>query len=270
MSTKNTSNPAENAEPERVLSLLGYDRDLVFAMTEKHRGSLRGAAISWLVACLILGAAAGYAAWLIMPGIAAPIVGGGAITILTVNLLRVIHSGGGSKLGRTRGESEAACLRYRPSLIPALVFAVFAIILAQPAQIPFWSELEPNVEEHRQALIEQHSIAAAQLGTDADYYRAELEEAGFPIFRLKLIWQDPKRAVRLTFIILLLVLLPTFWSQFFAIKSVRAYELERSKRTHRLVAALERDIKDEVNSLLGEWQTYRPRARGPMLGRPAV
>jgi hypothetical protein len=269
MSTKSTSSQAENGA-ERVLTLMGYDRDLVFSMSEKHRGALRGAAVSWLVACLVLGAAAAYAAWLIMPGVAAPIVGGLSITILTVNLLRVIHSGGGSKLGRTAGESEAACRDYRPSLIPALVFAVFAVILAQPAQIPFWSEIEPQVEQHRQTLIEQHSIAAAELGTDADYYRAELESAGFPIFRLKLIWQDPKRAVRLTFIVLMLVLLPAIWSQFFAIESVRAYERERSKRTHRIVARLDQEVRDQVNSVLGGWQTYRPLESGPMFGRPAV
>ncbi len=268
MSTKSTSSQAESIESERILSLLGYDRDLLSSISEKHRGSLRGAAASWLLACVVLGAAAAYAAWLVMPGVVAPIVGGTALTLLTINLLRVFHAGGGSTPGRTPHESEVASRRYRPSLIPALVFGVFAIILAQPAQIPFWPELEPQVEEHRQTLIEQHAVAAAELGTDADYYREELEAAGFPIFRIKQIWQDPKRAVRLTFVILMLVLLPAFWSQLFAIKSVRAYELERSKRTHRNMAALDLDVRQQIDSLLAGWQSYRPIEAGPILGRP--
>ncbi len=267
MSTRSTSSQAES---ERVLALLGYERDLLFSISEKHLGTLRAAALSWLVACLVLGAAAAFAGWLIRPGVAAPLVGGASITLFTVNLLRVFHSGGGSKLGRTMRESEDACRRYRPSLIPALAFGVLAVILAQPAQIPFWPDIEPEVEQHRQALIEQHSIAAAGPGADAEYYRAELEAAGFPAFRLKLIWQDPKRAVRLTFAILALVLLPVFWSQFFAIESVRAYELERSKRTHQVVSRLDKGVRGEIDTLLGNWETYRPLSRGPVFGRPSA
>ena len=63
MSTKSTSSQAESIEPERILSLLGYDRDLLSSISEKHRGSLRGAAASWLLACVVLGGAAAYAAW---------------------------------------------------------------------------------------------------------------------------------------------------------------------------------------------------------------
>ncbi|MCP4447639.1 MAG: hypothetical protein GY811_20220 [Myxococcales bacterium] len=241
---------------ERILTTIGYDTALVAELSEKDRSSLRGAAVSWLVACVVLGVAAGYAAHLVLTGTAAPVIGGITVTLLTANLLRVITAGGGSKLGATLAESEEECRRYRPSLIPALVFGVLAVILAQPAQIPFWSELEPQVEQHRQELIEQHNVAAMELGTNADYYRAELEAAGFPIFRLKLIWKDPKRAVRLTFIILFLVLTPAFWSQIFSIDSVRAYELERAKRKHEAVLVLDGEMRQEVSELLGHWPTY--------------
>lgn len=252
---------------ERILTTIGYDSSLVAELSEKDRSSLRGAAVSWLVACVVLGVAAGYAAHLVLSGTAAPVIGGITVTLLTVNLLRVITAGGGSKLGATVAESEEECRRYRPSLIPALVFGVLAIILAQPAQIPFWSELEPQVELHREQLIEQHNVAAMELGTNADYYRAELEAAGFPIFRLKLIWQDPKRAVRLTFIILFLVLTPAFWSQIFAIESIRAYERERARRKHEAAIALDREARHTITELLGHWPTY---ARPNTLGRQST
>ncbi len=255
---------------ERILALLGYDSALVARMSEKHRGALRGAAVSWLSACLILAGASAYAAWLILPGAVAPIVGGISVALLTVNLLRVVHAGGGSRIGNTLEESEDTCRTYRPSLIPALVFGVLAMILAQPAQIPFWSDIEPEVEEHRRALIDQHNVAATHLGTDADYYRAELEAAGFPIFRIKRIWQDPKRAVRLTVIVLVLVLLPAVWSQLFAIESVRAYQWQRSKRAHHEVLALQRGARSDINELLSRWETHRSLSRGALLGRRSI
>ncbi len=258
MNTKSTSSQADGLGAERILRCLGYDPELLGMISEKHRGTLRAAAVAWLVACLILGAAAGYAAWMVMPGRVAPIVGGGAIFLLTLNLLRVVNGGGGSALLGTAEASRDASAHYRPSIVPALVFALLAGILAQPAQIPFWSDLGPQVEEHRQELIAQHSVAAAQLGTDAEYYRQELLEAGFPIFRLKLVWGDPKRAIRLTLVVLALVLLPAFWSQVFALKSIRAYEAARNRRTRvRVVLANDASTR-EIRTILTSWPTFRP------------
>lgn len=194
-------------------------------------------------------------------------LGGVGVTVLTVNLLRVVNAGGGCHLGRSLEESEQYCKTYRPSLIPALVFASLAVILAQPAQIPFSPEIEPRVEEHRQALIEQHNIAAALLGTDAEYYRAELQSAGFPIFRIGLIWEDPRRAARLTVLVLVLVLLPAIWSQLFAIDGLRAYQWERSKEAHREVARLQRESRASAQQILSGWSTYEPPDGKIFLGR---
>lgn len=244
---------------ERILSLLGYDKALLRQLSASDCSSLRGAGVAWLVACLILGLAAGYSAGLVLPGRFSAVVGGVGVGLLTLNLLRVVTAGGGSRRLGTLEQDEAACRSFRPSLIPAIVFGVLAAILAQPAQIPFWPDLEPQVEAHRQALIEQHEVAATRLSTEADYYSEELQAAGFPIFRLKLIWKDPKRAVRLTFIICLLVLLPAFWSQVFSIEGIRAYELERCRRTHGAKDSLESEGRAEVDAILRQWPNYRPR-----------
>ena len=243
---------------ERILSLVGYDPELLGRISETNRQVLRGSAVVWLVACLILAVAGGYAATLIQPNLAVAIGVGIAVAILTVNLLRVINAGGGSQLRRTRKRSAAAAAKYRPSLIPAVVFGVLAAMLSQPAQLPFWPELNEKVEAHRQELIEQHEVAAADLGNNADYYREELEAAGFPIFRIKLIWKDPKRAFRMTIILCFLVLLPAFWSQVVSLKGHRAYESERARRSHDALERLTREGREQTAQILGQWESYEP------------
>ncbi len=191
-----------------------------------------------------------------LPSVAAPFVGGLSIGLLTLNLLRVVHAGGGSELRATREESDAHGATYRPSLIPALVFALLAGILAQPAQIAFWPSLDAQVEEHRSTLIEQHQVASSALGTDADYYSEELEQAGFPIYRLSLIWNHPGRAIRLTLVFLAFVLLPALWSQLFAISGIRAYEKARGQRTRRRIVLAQRESAVEVRTILSRWPTF--------------
>ena len=247
-------------KPERILSLLGYDPALLRELSAEHRSALRGGGVVWLLACLILGASIGYSAWLIESATWTSVFIGLAGTILLVNLLRVIIAGGGGKQEHSLLTSEAAARRYRPSLIPALIFGVLAALLSQPAQLAFWPDLDEEVERHRQELISQHNIAASDLGTDADYYQEELEAAGFPIFRLKLIWQQPRRALRLTFLMCLLVLLPSFWSQVVSIGGVRAYEWQRCRRTHRTFAQLKREGNEQVAELLTRWPSYRSQS----------
>lgn len=239
---------------ERLLTIAGYDTTLLRQLSPPDRAALRGAAAAWLVACLLLGLAAGYAAALIHPSPIAPVAGGLGIAMLTINFLRVVNAGGGMSLSHTLAKSEAATNHYRPGLAPAIVFVVLAAILAQPAQLPFWPELDEQVETHRQTLITQHNIAATHLGTDADYYRTQLETAGFPIFRIQLLWKHPKRALRLTALFCLLVLLPTFWSQVISIKAHRAYERQRSYRNHIAVAALQREGKQQQAEFLHQWR----------------
>jgi hypothetical protein len=246
---------------ERILCLIGYDPELLNRLPEEQRHVLRGSAVVWIVACVILAVAGGYAATLIQPNLGIAIAVGFGVAILTVNLLRVVNAGGGSELRRTRRGSEAAAAKYRPSLIPAVVFGVLAAMLSQPAQLPFWPELGDQVEEHRQILIEQHEIAAADLGNNAEYYREELEAAGFPIFRIKLIWKDPKRAARMTILLCLLVLLPGFWSQVISLKGHRAYEKERGRRSHDERERLGREGREQVATILGQWDSYEPPSR---------
>lgn len=243
---------------ERILSLLGYDPELLAKLSVVDRNAVRASAVVWLIACLVLGGAAGYSAALIQPTLWGALLGGVCVTILMVNLLRVVNAGGGSQLCRHLRESEAKAAKYRPSLVPAVVFGVLAAILSQPGQLPFWPELDKEVEEHRQALIAQHEIAATDLGTDADYYGEELRQAGFPIFRIQLIWKDPRRALRMTAILCLLVLLPSFWSQVVSLKGHRAYELARSRRSHESISQLRREGREEARALLRQWATYQP------------
>jgi hypothetical protein len=260
-------------EQERILSLLGYDPELLQELSNEERHAIRGSAIVWLIACLTLGVAAGYSATLIQPSMLASLIGGLGVGILTLNLLRVVNAGGGSPMYRTLQRSEAAAARHRPSLIPAVVFGVLAAILSQPGQLPLWPELDQEVELHRQTLITQHDAAATDLGTDASYYREELEAAGFPIFRIKLIWRDPRRALRMTALLCLLVLLPGFWSQVISIKGQRAYELARCRRSHEALVALRREGRAEARALLAQWPTYQPptpwlRRTGPAKSGP--
>jgi hypothetical protein len=56
------------------------------------------------------------------------------------------------------------------------------------------------------------------------------------------------------------VLLPAFWSQVFSIEGVRAYELERCRRTHRAIVELDREGAEEVEAALRQWPGYRPRS----------
>ncbi len=250
---------------ERILSLIGYDPALVNELELVDRNAIRGAAVVWVVSCLVLGVAAGYAASLIQPNLWGSIVGGIGVAVLTVNLLRVMNAGGGSRPLATRRASLAAAARYRPSLVPAMVFGVLAAILSQPAQLPFWPDLDHDVREHRQELIAQHEVAAKNLGTDGDYYREELQSAGFPIFRIKLIWKDPKRVLRYTAILCLLVLLPSFWSQVISLQGHRAYERERVLRSHASKLALAKSGREETTRLLAQWQSYDPPS--PWLGQ---
>ena len=243
---------------ERILCLLGYDPELLRELRARDRQSLRGSAVAWLVACFVLSLAAAHAFWLVLPLPWVPVVGGLGLMILTVNLLRVVVAGGGSELGGSPSQGKARCRKYRPSLVPALVFAVLGGLLSQPAQLPFWPELEDEVEEHRQTLILQHNDASEALGTDPRYYREELESAGFPIFRLKLIWREPHKALRWTAVIFLIVLLPAFWSQFVSLQSRRAYEWQRFRRAYRHRKELGAVERERVSRLLGQWPTYAP------------
>ena len=243
---------------ERILSLVGYDPELLATLSIAERNAVRASAVVWLIACLLLGGAAGYSASLIQSTLWGALLGGVSVTVLMGNLLRVVNAGGGSPLRRNLRASEASAAKYRPSLIPAVVFGVLAAILSQPGQLPFWPELEQEVEAHRQELIAQHEVAAADLGTDADYYGEELAAAGFPIFRIQLIWKNPPRALRLTAILCMLVLLPAFWSQVVSLQGHRAYELARCRRSHESISRLRREGRDEARALLSQWPTYQP------------
>ncbi len=271
-----SSSPAPSMKPERILSLHGYDRALVSLLSDSERVALRGAGLAWLLACLMLGIAGGYAAWLIRPTLSALVLGGLGVGVLTLNLLRVVTAGGGCQPGNDLQAAEALCRRYRPSLVPALLFVVLAAVLSQPAQIAFWPTLDAEVDEHRQELIEQHAEVVPVAAAGDDYYRRQLEAAPFPVLRLKLIWQDPKRALRFTAILCLLVMVPAFWSQVISIRGLRAYQWQRLRRYHQARVALDDETHELVTPMLSAWPSYqalpplplhRPHASGPQLTR---
>ena len=241
---------------ESILSMLGYDPTLLDGLSAAHRSRLRGLAIGWLLVCLALGLATAYAGWLVSPVIWMPICGGVGMTLLTINLLRVIIAGGGVEQQDDLRRVEEACRRYRPGMTLALVMGVLAAIFAQPAQLPLWSDIEVEVEAHRQALISQHEAAAATLGVDTGHHRTRLEKASFPIQRLKIIWRRPAQALRWTAVFVLLVLLPALWSRYVVIDSVRAYELVRSQRKHAHAKHLIDQRRAVVHQLLSRWPTY--------------
>lgn len=238
---------------EHILSLVGYDKALLVDLSASDRSSLRAAGIAWLVACTVLGGAAAYAAHLVVPSPLSPALAGLGITLLMVNLLRILTSGGGCQLRKSMSDALEATAGYRPSLIPAAVFGVMAALLSQPAQLPLWPEIDREVEVHRAALMESHQEAALELGVDPEIANEELLSAGFPIFRLKRMWQDPKRALRWTAVICLLVLFPAFWSQSFALKARRSYELLRYQRDHAAAAAVQEAGRRDIAIELRKW-----------------
>jgi len=241
------------ASHETILSLVGYDKDLLSGMHDRERGSLRAAGIAWLGACVVLGVSAGYAAYLVVPSPIAPALLGPGITLLMVNLLRILTAGGGCSLRKSMSDAEEVTSTYRPSLIPAAVFGVMAALLSQPAQLAFWPGLDKEVAVHRAEMIAEHEAAAVELGVDPEIANEALMSAGFPIFRLKRIWQEPKRALRWTALICMLVLFPAFWSQFFALKARRSYELLRYRRDHAAAAEVQYTGKAEIRAHLAKW-----------------
>ncbi len=242
-----------SASQETILSLVGYDNDLLAGMNDRDRGSLRAAGIAWLGACVVLGVSAAYAAYLVVPSPWAPAILGPGITLLMVNLLRILTAGGGCSLRKSMSDAEEVTANYRPSLIPAAVFGVMAALLSQPAQLAFWPQLDEEVAVHRAEMMAEHEAAAIELGVDPTIANEALMSAGFPIYRLKRIWQEPKRALRWTALICMLVLFPAFWSQFFALKARRSYEVLRYRRDHAAAAAVQYAGKEHVQQLLAKW-----------------
>ena len=57
---------ASSRNKEYLLSVLGYDTSLVSQMAPDDVSPLRAVGVAWLVSCLVLGAGAAHAAWLIL------------------------------------------------------------------------------------------------------------------------------------------------------------------------------------------------------------
>ncbi|MGB0679366.1 MAG: hypothetical protein ACPGUV_06870 [Polyangiales bacterium] len=254
-----------------LLDRFGYDPALYRQLSAESLGGLQAVATAWLVACVLLGSAGAYGAWLVLPALWTPLLGGLSVTLLAVNLLRVVTAGGGCHVGLHWQASRSRCRRYRPSLIPAAVLGVLAAILSLPAQLPFWPELGPQVDAHRHALLARHASLTAHRDGQVDYFRQELETAAFPVFRIQRMLHKPARMLRYSALYCAVMVLLALWGRFFALSSVRAYEWQRCRRAHAAMDQLYALGEAQAADALSLWPSYQSPSPWPRAHpRPAL
>jgi len=238
--------------------LLGYDPLLLERLPATHQRQLSRVAEAWLLSCLLLASPLAYAVWLVehSPWMAA-LAGVGSF-LLVLNMLRLVAAGAGAAPHFTRAQVQA----YRPALGATILIGMLALLFAQPAQLPLWTQtLAQPVAAHRQQMVAEHERSIAALGLDdTGDYRAKLLRCEFLVLRLTTLWQHPGRAARLTAVYLLLVLLPALGARMFALDSLRAYELLRWQTSRRAIAREAHATTRTVQSLLAAYPDYRPQA----------
>jgi hypothetical protein len=238
-------------------TLLGYDHSVLARLPIQHARQIARVAEAWLLSCALLASPLAYAVWLVEHSLSLAVLCGVGTFLLVLNMLRLVAAGGGAAPHFSRSQVEA----YRPALGPTVLVGVLALLFAQPAQLPLWSQtLAEPVAAHRQTMIEQHerSLSALHLADDGNYQR-ELARCEFLVLRLTLLWQQPARAVRLTAIYLLLVLLPALGARMFALDSLRAYERARWERGRRGIVREAHAAQREVDALLSKFASFTPK-----------
>jgi hypothetical protein len=182
----------------------------------------------------------------------------GAFTfVMVLNLVRLASAGGGAATHL----DEDAVRAYRPALGPSAVVGLLALLFAQPAQLPLWSaELAAPIAAERTRLAAQHEAALASLGVaDGGVYAAELARCDFLVLRLTTMWRRaPTRALQLTGLYMLAVLLPALWARVVARASLREYALARWRRDRRGIVRATSAAEHEADALLRAYPSYAP------------
>lgn len=239
-------------------ALVGYDTALLAQIPEASQRHIERVAEAWLLSCALLASPVAYAAWLIEHSLWLSLAVGLATFLLVVNMLRLVAAGGGAATQL----SEASVKQYRPALGASLVIGLLALLFAQPAQLPLWrAQLDAPVQVQRELLIAQHAQALQSLGLAEDGdYRRQLEHCDFLVLRLKHMWQAPTRALQLSVLYVLAVLLPTLWARFVALSALREYQLLRWKRDRRQIMRETQATRRVVSAQLAHWPSYVPSA----------
>lgn len=245
--------------PAALATLFGYDPRLCVQLPVGRRGAMRRLSAAWLLSCLLLAGPLGYAVFTLEHSLLLATGVASASFVLFVNMVRLTVAGGG--LGPEATDAELAV--YRPGLAPLGMLAVLSVLLAQPAQLPFFHDaLNGSVEAQRALLVERHARvhASGDATAQADYAR-RLEQCDFLVWRLARLWDDPRRALPLAVVYVLLVLLPALWSRFVALDTLRDYErlrlAERRAATRRERARAEARVEAHLRT----HPTYAPSER---------
>lgn len=262
----------------RVLSTLGYDSEILPSLSPRDRASMAIQGTLWLAACGLLALAAAVAGWTAFPSYWTPLAAGLFVLLLTVNLLRVAVAGGGvAEDGVAEGgvagagvfsehgldDTLARCASWRPQGTATGVFLVLGLILSQPAQLWLAQDtLDPQVEHYRDGLLSRHDRAAAALGVDGKQIRRAIEGGGFPLQRLKLLWQDPQRTGMWSLVFCFAMLIPGLWARWIAIDALRSYERSRARQKHQARSKLGRAAEAERARCLAAFQSAGQRIVG--------
>ena len=235
--------------------LLGYDPALLRQMSPDDRGSLASLCNAWLISVAILAYPLALSLWLVTHSMLLAFGLGLGSGYLVINLLRLIHAGGGIAPGQLSHRVD-----YQPSLIPSLMIGTLALMLSQPAQLSFAGrDVESAVAAHRTTLIATHQESLSALGMENQpHFAEEIARNEFVLLRLALTWRQPEQAVAWTFVYVLLVLLPALLARSLWIGGVQAFERLRYARAEVLIEKAHARTCGERDALLSSWSTFSP------------
>lgn len=258
---------------DRILWLAGFDAQLARRVGRARRALLLLGLCS-ATASVAIGASAGYAGW----SIGGPVVASALAVTLglgTLNLLRAAAAGGGI----APHLSSAQARLWRPSWLPAVIMTLLAVCLAQPVLVALHGRrLDPQIAHYRAEQMRAHArlerlddaaVAASEAAASATSvarqaaYAAALATERFLVQRTLLVWRDAPGACRDSALFVLLCLSPLLAARWPFGRALRAYELERYRRTRRFVAAHAAHTERTLGALLSCWPGRPSTAPGP-------
>jgi hypothetical protein len=240
-------------------ALVGYDSALLAQLPEASQRHIARVAEAWLLSCALLASPVAYAVWMIEHTLWLSLLLGAFTFAMVLNLVRLTSAGGGA----AGHASEEVVREYRPALGASLVIGMLALLFAQPAQLPLWkAELDAPVAAQRAALIAQHEQGLHNLGIadDGDYGR-QLARCDFLVLRLEAMWRSPTRALQLTGLYVLMVLVPAVWARIVALSALREYAHLRWKRDRRAIVRETRASECVAEAELARFPSYVPRQK---------
>jgi hypothetical protein len=236
-----------------LASAAGFDNKVIAELAPHQAQSIARLGALHLLPCVLLGGAAAAFAWLLEPWLGASIGAFVIVTLLALNLMRLIIAGGGAAPHGTAEQSR----RWAPTLAPLLVFGCLGACLAQPVQLLLYAPaFDGRIEQHRDALIAEHERtlrAGADRERRLELYQAEIQQCSFVVQRLTLLWSSPERAYLFSALFVGLTLLPLLLGHTTHLRVLRAYEFERWKQTVARVLQFEREAQAMLHEHYAEW-----------------